>query len=228
MCGRFTQRYTWQEVYAFLNLIGPPANLRPRYNVAPGQDVAAVRGGKDGRRLSMLRWGLIPSWAREPGIGYRLINARAETAGAKPAFRAAWRTRRCLIPADGFYEWTKHGKTRQPWLIGFRAGAPFAGLWESWTVPEGIERKGPLAEAEPGAAVETCTILTTSANEVVAPVHHRMPVILAQRAFDPWLEGEAVELGPFPPEAMTLHPVSTLVNKPANDDPRCVEAVGGI
>ena len=96
---------------------------------------------------------------------------------------------------------------------------------ESWTVPEGIEREGPLAEAKPGAVVETCTILTTSANEVVAPVHHRMPVILAPRAFDPWLAGDAVELGPFPPETMTLHPVSTLVNRPANDDPRCVEAV---
>ena len=114
MCGRFTQRYTWEEVHAYLSLSGQALNLHPRYNSAPGQKIAAVRPGEDGRRLSMLRWGLIPSWAREPNIGYKLINAPAETASAKPSFRAAWRARRCLILADGFYEWTRQGTEKQP------------------------------------------------------------------------------------------------------------------
>ena len=173
----------------------------------------------------MLRWGLIPSWAKEPNIGYKLINARAETASAKPSFRAAWRARRCLIPADGFYDWTKRGNTKQPWLIGLKSGGLicFAGLWESWTVREGAALTGSLADLRLGDVVETCTLLTTVANEAVARVHDRMPVILPTDAIEPWLSGETMPLGPWPAEEMTLHPVSTLVNKPANDDPRCVE-----
>lgn len=227
MCGRFTQRYTWAEVHAYLSLTGTAANLQPCYNVAPGQEVVAVRSDKDGRRLSMLRWGLIPSWATEPSIGHKLINARAETASTKPAFREAWSARRCLIPADGFYEWTRRGAARQPWLIGFRNGGlfAFAGLWERWTVPQEIALTTSLAEFEPGDAIETCTILTTAANEIVAPLHDRMPVILPPEAFDRWLAGETVPFDPYPPETMAVHPVSTLVNKPANDDPRCVEPV---
>ena len=227
MCGRFTQRYTWEEVHAYLSLTGPTANLRPRYNVAPGQKVAAVRPHEGGRRLSLLNWGLIPSWAKEPNIGYRMINARAETVCSKPAFRAAYRARRCLIPADGFYEWARRGAAKQPWLIGLKDGVlfTFAGLWERWMVPRGIALAGSLAELEPGEVIETCTILTTAANEIVAPVHDRMPVILPPEALGPWLAGEAVPLDPYPPETMTLHPVSTLVNKPANDDPRCVEPI---
>ena len=225
MCGRFTQRFSWREVHDFLNLTGPALNLRPRYNVAPGQDVAAVRSGTDGRRLSMLRWGLIPAWSRKPNIGYALINARAETVASKPSFRAAYRSRRCLIPADGFYEWARQGSMKQPYLIGLKDGGPmaFAGLWEHWTVPAGIDLPRSLADSEPGDAVETCTILTTAANEVLAPIHHRMPVIVPSALFDPWLAGESVVLDPHPGEAMTLHPVSLRVNKPSNDDPRCVE-----
>ena len=227
MCGRFSQRHTWAEVHAYLSLTGRAANLRPRYNIAPGQKVAAVRRHEDGRRLSMLHWGLVPSWAKTPNIGYRMINARAETADTKPAFRAAWRARRCLIPADGFYEWTRHGATKQPWLLGLKGGAlfAFAGLWECWTVQEGIPLKGSLAEFGPGDAIETCTILTTAANEVVAPVHDRMPVILPREAFGAWLAGEAAPLGPYSPDTMTVHPVSTRVNTPAIDDPRCIEPV---
>ena len=228
MCGRFTQRLSWRALHELLDLIGPPANLRPRYNVAPGQRIAAVRLAHDGRRLSMLRWGLIPAWAKEPAIGYRMINARAETAHEKPSFRAAFRTRRCLIPADGFYEWTRQGKTRQPWLFALKEGGifAFAGLWERWTVRDGLPLTGALAELAPGDTLETCTILTTQANATVAPVHDRMPAILPREAHDPWLAGEAVPLAPYPAEAMRLHPVSTHVNKPANDDPRCVEPVG--
>ena len=227
MCGRFTQRLSWAELHELMDLIGPPRNLRPRYNVAPSQDVAVVRATGEGRTLSMLRWGLIPAWAKDPAIGYRLINARSETVAEKPSFRSAYRRRRCLIPADGFYEWQRLGKIRQPWLFGLRDGAPFAfaGLWERWTVPEGAALTGSLAELGAGDPVETCTILTTAANETVAPVHGRMPVILPRDACDTWLAGEDVCLAPFAADAMTVHPVSTLVNRPANDDPRCVEPV---
>ena len=227
MCGRFTQRLSWAELHELMDLVGPLRNLRPRYNVAPSQDVAVVRAADGGRNLSMLRWGLIPAWAKDPAIGYRLINARSETVAEKPSFRSAYRRRRCLIPADGFYEWQRLGKIRQPWLFGLRDGAPFAlaGLWERWTVPEGAELTGSLAELGPGDPVETCTILTTAANETVAPVHGRMPVILPRDACDPWLAGDDVSLAPYAPDAMTAHPVSTQVNRPANDEPRCVEPV---
>ena len=210
-----------------MDLIGTPLNLRPRYNVAPSQDVAVVRADDGGRTLGMLRWGLIPAWAKDHAIGYKLINARSETAAEKPSFRSAFRTRRCLIPADGFYEWRREGKSRQPWLFGLRDGAPFAfaGLWERWTVPQGAALAGSLSERSPGDAVETCTILTTVANGTVAPVHGRMPVILPPDAYGPWLAGEDVALAPYPADAMTAHPVSTLVNRPANDDPRCVEPI---
>ena len=211
MCGRFTQRLSWAELHELMDLIGPPRNLRPRYNVAPSQDVAVVRAADGGRNLSMLRWGLIPAWAKDPAIGYRLINARSETVEEKPSFRSAYRRRRCLTPADGFYEWQRLGKIRQPWLFGLRDGAPFAfaGLWERWTVPEGAALTGSLAELGAGDPVETCTILTTAANETVAPVHGRMPVILPRDACDPWLAGEDVSLAPFAADAMTAHPVST-------------------
>ena len=227
MCGRYTNRFTWKELHERLDLIGTPLNLRPRYNVAPSQDVAVVRAAEDGRSLAMLRWGLIPEWAKDHAIGHKLINARSETAAEKPSFRSAFRHRRCLIPADGFYEWQRRGGARQPWLFGLRDGAPmiFAGLWERWTVPDDAALTGSLAERSPGDAVETCTILTTAANETVAPVHGRMPVILAPDAWDAWLAGEEVPLGPYPADAMTAHPVSTHVNRPANDDPRCVEPV---
>ena len=196
MCGRFTQRLSWRELQEFLDLIGAPQNLRPRYNVAPGQSIATVRLADGGRRLSMLRWGLIPAWAKEPSIGYKMINARAETTYQKPSFRAAFKARRCLIPADGFYEWKREGKAKQPYLIGLKDGGGFvfAGLWESWIVPAGLALTGSLAELAPGDVLETCTILTTEANAALAPIHPRMPVILPAEAYDPWLGGEAVPL----------------------------------
>ena len=227
MCGRFTQRLPWRELDELLDLLGPARNLRPRYNVAPGQSIAAVRPTDSGRRLSMLRWGLVPAWAKEPNVGYKMINARSETAHHKPSFRDAFRARRCLIPADGFYEWKREGKAKQPYLIGMKDGGGFvfAGLWESWRVPEGLALTGSLSELEPGDTLETCTILTTEANATLAPIHPRMPVILPPDAYAPWLAGEAAPLAPYPAEAMTFHPVSTLVNKPANDDERCVEVI---
>ena len=225
MCGRFTQRFSWREVHRFLNLAGPELELTPRYNVAPGQAVAAVRALGGERRLSMLHWGLIPSWSRSPRTMRRPINARAETAAEKPMFRGAFRARRCLIPADGFYEWAREGPVKRPYLIGRADGGPmaFAGLWERWRVPEDAELPRSLAGLPPGEAVETCAILTTAASPAIVPVHHRMPAMLPPDAFGPWLDGGAVPLRPAADVELALRPVGTWVNNPAHDDPRCVE-----
>ena len=197
-------------------------NLPPRWNVAPSQDIPAVRLDRHGkRRLVSLRWGLIPYWAKDAKIGYRTINARAETVATAPAFREAFRKRRCLIPADGFYEWQKQGGTRQPYRVILKDGAPFAlaGLWERWRNPENGEK------------VESCTIIVTDANELVAPLHDRMPVIIDPADFDAWLdtsrgtETAQALLKPYPAETMTAYPVSKHVNKPENDDPGCIEPV---
>lgn len=225
MCGRFTLRASAEEVAAFFETNGSVPELRCRYNIAPSQPVAAVRTEKTSRELTTLRWGLIPRWAKDPAIGFRLINARAETAHEKPAFRDAFAARRCLIPADGFYEWHRSGEWRHPWFIGAKTGGvfAFAGLWERWQVRANVRLGGTLADARPGDTVETCTILTTAANALLAPIHDRMPVILPRDAFSPWLAGEAVALDPYPSEILSTHRVSPLVNHPGNDAPRCVE-----
>jgi putative SOS response-associated peptidase YedK len=218
MCGRFTQASPGEAVAALFDLDGTP-NLAPRYNIAPSQHVAAVRGDAGGKRqLAPLRWGLIPSWAKDRAIGDRLINARAETLAEKPAFRGAFRSRRCLIAADGFYEWQKVGPRKQPWFIAFRDRRlfAFAGLWERWS--GGGE--------EP---VESCTIVTTTPNELLAPLHDRMPVILDLADFAAWLDPSnrdperlAGLLRPYRAEAMEAYSVGLFVNNPANDDPRCI------
>ena len=227
MCGRFFQRFAWDDLCALLRIEGPPANLRPRYNLAPSQHAAVVRSEDGERRLSLVRWGLIPAWAKDPAIGHKLINARAETAAVKPAFRAAFAKRRCLVPADGFYEWRREGTVRQPWLVARRDGAPmaFAGLWERWRVPEGAALRGALAERRPGEVVETFTILTTEANATLRALHHRMPVILPEEAFGPWLSGAKVRLGPAPEDRLAMRRVALRVNDPRNDDPECVAAL---
>lgn len=215
---------SWREVHGFMNLIGPPVDLTPRYNVAPGQPVATVRAQDGERRLSILRWGLIPSWSQLPAAR-RPINARAETAAEKPMFRSAFRARRCLIPADGFYEWAQRDGVKQPYFIARDDGGPmaFAGIWERWRVPEGEPLPRFLAGAAPGEAVETFAILTTEASAAMARIHHRMPAILSPESFDPWLDGQLVPLGPATTVELSLRPVSTWVNNPAHDDPRCVE-----
>lgn len=217
MCGRFTQSASPQAV---ANLFRLPIiqDLADRYNVAPSQPVACVRD-VGGRELSMLRWGLIPSWAKDPRIASSLINARAETVAEKPAFRSAFRRRRCLIVADGFFEWAKYGPRKQPYHFRLRSREPFAfaGLWEAWTDPD-------------GEVIETCSVITTEANAVVAPAHDRMPVILPPEHFDRWLDPEyqRVEglmplLQPYPDEPMEAVAVSTKVNSPRNEGPELLE-----
>lgn len=224
MCGRFTQRFSWPEVRGYLNVSGPATELTRRYNVAPGQDVAVVRLQDGERRLSELNWGLIPSWSPRPQ-GRRPINARAETVAGKPMFRGAFRARRCLVPADGYYEWVRRGGFRQPHLITRGDGGPmaFAGLWESWRAPgDGVFPDSPTGAA-PDDTMETFTILTTAATGTVASVHHRMPVILPPSFFGPWLEGRDVPLEPASGIELKLRPVSLRVNSATNDDPGCIE-----
>jgi putative SOS response-associated peptidase YedK len=199
----------------------------PRYNVAPRTDVPAVRRRDDRKILSSLRWGLVPSWADDPKVGDRLINARAESVADKPAYRTAFERRRCLVPADGFYEWQKlPGKKRkQPMFVHLRSGEPmaFAGLWEIW--------KDPKAEGEDEGWLRTCAIVTTDANDVLAPIHDRMPVILPESAWGTWLDPDADPdtlrhlLVPAPDDLIAIYPVSPLVNSADNDGPELVQPI---
>jgi putative SOS response-associated peptidase YedK len=211
-------------VEQFLFDLGDHA-LSSRFNIAPSQPVAALRvlDDDDRPRLSMLRWGLIPSWANDPSIGNRMINARAETVHEKPSFRSAFRRRRCLVLADGYYEWKKleaSGK-KQPYYIRMQDDGPFAfaGLWESW-------------QDKSGTPLETCTIVTTAANELTRSLHPRMPVILESYDYDAWLQaGESeldylrTRLAPYRSDAMIVIPVSTIVNSPRNDTAECIRPI---
>jgi putative SOS response-associated peptidase YedK len=219
MCGRFSLTASNEGLVNYFGLSRGLA-LEPRYNIAPTQPVVVVRVEEDGRRLVLLRWGLVPFWASDPKIGYRMINARAETAHKTPAFRAAFRGRRCLIPASAFYEWDKKGGSRQPYYIRRADGQPLAlaGLWEHWEEKDGR------------AVIESCTILTTDASEPASKLHDRMPAILEPEDFELWLHpGEQrVErlrglLRPAPSGALSMYPVSDYVNKATHEGERCVE-----
>jgi putative SOS response-associated peptidase YedK len=222
MCGRFSQSAS-PEVIAHQFKITAPPLFTPRYNIAPSQPIAAIRiePATTTRHLVLLRWGLIPSWAKDPKIGNQCINAKAETVAEKPSFRSAFKKRRCLIVATGFYEWQVQGRTRQPMWIGLRSKRPFAfaGLWEHWTPAEG----------EP---LDTCTIITTEPNELMRTIHNRMPAILAPAFYDQWLDPTFQHidllktlLAPYPSEELTAYPVSTLVNNPRHDAPQCLEPI---
>jgi len=223
MCGRFTLRTPLTELVAAFAIDEPNLpSVSPRYNIAPSQPVFAVRekpGVSPTRREAVwLRWGLIPAWAADPAIGNRMINARAETVAQKPAFRTALKRRRCLVAADGFYEWKAEGKVKQPYFIHFTDDRPFAlaGMWESWETPD-------------HSSVESCTILTTDANDIMRPIHDRMPVILGPSAYAKWLaptelETEALRplLAPYAGDGLEGYPVNRLVNSPRNEAPECV------
>jgi len=218
MCGRFAFYSPAEAAAALFGVEGAPP-LESRYNIAPTQDVAAIRQDGDGHReLVQLRWGLVPFWAKEKSIGNRMINARAETVAEKPAYRAAYRKRRCLILADGFYEWKKEGSGKTPWYICAEDGDPiaFAGLWESWRDRESDE------------TLETATILTTAADRFMAELHHRMPVVLRQAGADRWLGMDEVDPSGLAADAPPLAawPVSRAVNNPANQGPGLIEPAG--
>jgi len=219
VCGRFTLTSSPERLAQRFGLDAVQP-LAPRFNIAPTQEVATirVRAEAGGRVLEMRRWGLVPAWARDPRVGNRMINARSETVAERPAFRTAFRLRRCLVPADGFYEWAGGPGPRQPYHIGLADGSPFAiaGLWECWSGPG-------------DAVIASCTLLTTRANERVSAVHHRMPVVLEPEDYARWLDPTVREpdrlsdlLRPLPPERVVLHPVSRHVNDPRHDDPSCV------
>jgi putative SOS response-associated peptidase YedK len=222
MCGRYTISTPPQVVAELFDLPGIPS-YPSRYNLAPTQEAPVVRIVRPGepRRLDLVRWGLIPSWAKEAAIGNRMINARSEGVADKPAFRSSFRKKRCLVAADGFFEWKKQGAgPKQPYLIRRRDRQPFAfaGLWSSWH------------DAAQGGPLDTFTILTTTPNATLKPLHDRMPVILAKSDFDLWLDPkeESVDrlsplLVPCPDDLLETVPVSRAINSPAHDAPDCIE-----
>ena len=219
MCGRFTQADIEKLDRALYKLF-EVRSFEPRYNIAPTQNAAVIREGKRGRTIEPLRWGLIPSWANDPKIAIRTINARAESLADKPAFKESFRRRRCVVPASGFYEWKKLGSKKQPYFIHPPSGHfAFAGLWDQWF----SHTEGPL---------ETFTIITTDANDALADLHDRMPVILDPGDIDSWLDPENPNtkelqsvLRPAPSALTDSYPVSTFVNNVANEGPTCVEPV---
>jgi putative SOS response-associated peptidase YedK len=236
MCGRFTLRTPMTVLIGQFQLGVEAARqlalFEPRYNIAPTQEILAVRvEPKSGEReASPLRWGLIPSWSKEPASGPPMINARGESIAEKPSFRTAYRQRRCLIPADGFYEWQKSATSskKQPYYIHYRDNRPFAfaGLWEAW------RGKGAAGE---GPTIESCTIVTTSATPALAEMHDRMPVILEPNDYALWLDPQVQDpaavahlVVPNDDEAIVAEPVTTHVNRVANDDPRCVQVQRGL
>ncbi len=222
MCGRFTLTVDPADLKDHFQNASFPAKFAPRFNIAPTQPILAIPN--DGRNAAdFFIWGLIPSWAKDPSIGNRMINARGETLAEKPAYRGAYKYKRCLIPADGFYEWQVQPgtKTKLPYFIHIKDGQPFAfaGLWEEW-------------RAADGSPVRTCTIITTAPNSLMAPIHDRMPVILRPEDYAEWLDAaprtaQSLQhlVAPFPPELMEAYPVSALVNSPSNDRAECLQPV---
>lgn len=218
MCGRFAF-YSPTEATAALFGVSEMPKLKPRYNIAPTQDIAAVRMSTENlRELALLRWGLVPFWAKDPSIGNRMINARAETVAEKPSFRTAYRKRRCLILADGFYEWRKEADGKTPYFISLENGEPFAfaGLWEDWHAKDSDE------------SLQSTAIITTAANEFMSQLHHRMPVVLQQDAANRWLDGDEQVLSEAGESsaAFKAWPVDRRVNNARNEGEDLVEAAG--
>ena len=220
MCGRFVRKSTLEVISEEFEVKGVSCDLKPSYNIAPGDNLAVIVN--DGANyLIQLRWGLIPSWARDPSIGNKMINARAETLSEKPSFKAAFRKHRCLIVADGFYEWRKDGKVKTPVYVHLKSGKPFgfAGLYDIWTSPEGKQ-------------ISTCTIITTGPNELMKPIHNRMPVIIPKAQEALWLDSSIQDerllfpiLKPYDSQEMEAYDVSQIVNSPKNNSPECIKPV---
>ena len=218
MCGRFAF-YSPSEATAALFGVSGSVAVKPRYNIAPTQFIAAIREDEDRtRELVMLRWGLVPFWAKDPAIGNRMINARAETVAEKPSYRAAFRHRRCIVLADGFYEWRKEGDAKTPYFISLASGEPFglAGLWENWK------------DKDSDASLQTTTLITTAANEFMTPLHHRMPVIVHPDSANDWLSGAADFLQQAANNAPVLQawPVDRRVNNARNEGAELIDATG--
>ncbi|PWH12901.1 MAG: hypothetical protein DDG59_15080 [Anaerolineae bacterium] len=220
MCGRFTLTAEISELQKVFPWVEFPKEMSPRYNIAPSQPVAVI-SNHNPKRVDFFVWGLIPNWAKDAQIGNRLINARAETLAQKPAFRGPYRYRRCLILADGFYEWQKEGKVKRPFLIRLKLAKPFAmaGLWDSWQSADGSE-------------IYSCTIITCEANDLVKPIHERMPVILPSSAYQLWLTMSEMNLRqlevllqPYPASEMEAFAVSSLVNNPHQDRVECIQPI---
>jgi putative SOS response-associated peptidase YedK len=222
MCGRFTLTVDPGDLADFYPGTSVPEQMQARFNIAPTQPVAVVANTGE-NKLDYYVWGLVPSWAKDPSIGSRMINARAETLAEKPSFRTPFRRKRCLVLADGFYEWKKSptSSAKQPMYIYLKSRQPFAfaGLWDQWFAPDGSE-------------VRSCTIITTEPNELLQPIHNRMPVILKRDAFAAWLvpqeqtpERLSSLLVPYPSSEMAAHEVSRLVNKPENDTRACIQPI---
>lgn len=213
MCGRYSITTAPEALARLFGTVGPVPNLPARYNLAPTQDAPVVRRGRDGLRLTLVRWGLIPSWSKGPDARFAMINARADTLAAKPAYRNAFRDRRCLVPADGFYEWQVVPGGKQPMRIVRPDRQPFAfaGIWERWS-------PGPDQPA-----IDSFAIVTTDANDRLRPIHDRMPVILDPADWGAWIDGPAEAVGhllrPAPEDALVAYPVSSRVGNVRNDDP---------
>ena len=220
MCGRFSRKATLQAIVDEFEIDEVNGAIEPSYNIAPGQEIAVILKD-DSRKLGLLKWGLIPGWAKDPRIGNRMINARAETLAEKPSFKHPVRRKRCLIVADGFFEWKKEGKQKIPMYIFLKDQKPFvfAGLWDTWTSPEGKK-------------VSTCTIITTEPNKFMEKIHNRMPVILPRDHIDIWLNREVQDehrvlplLKPYPEKEMDAYEVSRMVNSPKNNSPQVIQKV---
>lgn len=222
MCGRFDETVALQQLAERFAAAYDALKFEPRFNIAPTQDVPCVLQGDDGPEIRLFKWGLVPHWAKDPEIGHKMINARAETLGEKPSFRQSFERRRCLVPATGFFEWKREGTSKQPFRITRRDGAPFAmaGLWDDW-----IDRKS-------GEILHSFTIITTGANEQLRDLHDRMPVILQRKDERVWIDPGVSDmtrlhalLKPYTPTDLLCYPVSPRVNSPQNDSPELIEPI---
>ena len=219
MCGRFVRAVSLEDIADEFGIDKPDFDLSPSYNIAPSQNIAIIKS-EEKRSLAISKWGLVPSWAKDPAIGHKMINARSESIAEKPSFKSSFKHHRILIPANGFYEWKREGKIKTPYYIRLKSRScfGFAGLVSYWKSPEGEQ-------------ICTSCIITTNANDLIQPVHNRMPVIIRKEDEDRWLDGEEkysstlqALLKPYPSDEMNCYAVSTMVNSPANNSPECIKS----